>query len=208
MAVTKGEFSELVIDLLSGGDSSTENKYHPEIVWKAAEFIYASIVAQSFFKDADGNAYDINGDFITAFKNVDVKLDSDRDEKYSDLPTGIISVKDNRGLRQVSSMKDQKTVFTLIPNGALATHFGLESSALNPYTEMYVEGGKIFYVNINKLADKVLIKMIGSISGLGIDNEIPIPANLEKALLDGTLEFLREPKATNQDKINDSNPNG
>jgi len=84
MAITKQELSELVRDLKSGGDPAMEGKFHPTIIWKVADMVIGSLIEAAMYKTIEGNGYDINGDFITTFNNVDVKTDPDTDEKYSD----------------------------------------------------------------------------------------------------------------------------
>lgn len=207
MAITKGEFQELVTDLLGAGDPSTEDKFHPGIIWKVAEFVRNSLIEEAFGRNAKHNHFDLNGDFVSSFSNVDVLKDTDRDERFSKLPAPIVSLKDNLGIRQVSAMKGQKQSFSLVPNGALATRSLLEVFAFKS-AKYYVEADKIYYIDVDKDVDKVLIKMVSSITDLPKDQPIPIPASLENVMLERVVAILKEPKTTKQDKENDSNPNG
>ncbi len=207
MAVTRGEFNELVTDLMGAGDPSTEDKFHPGIIWKVAEFVRNALIEEAFDRNAKHNHFDLNGDFVSSFANVSISLDADRDERFSELPTPVISLKDNLGIRQVSAMKGQRNSFSLVPNGAISTRSLLETFAFKS-AKYYVEADRIYYIDVDKDVDKVLIKMVSSITNLPEDQPIPIPANLENVMLERVVAILKEPKTTKQDKENDSNPNG
>jgi hypothetical protein len=207
MAITKNELSELVRDIKSGGDPSMEGKFHPTIIWKIADMVIGGMIEMAMYKTQGGNGYDINGDFITTFKNVEVRTDADTDEKYSVLPAPVISLKHNRGLHRVSEMKNLEDAFALVPNGSHDVFSILDAHYLNQKTEVYQEGGKIIYRNLRPTVEKVMVKMVAGISALDPDSPIPIPASMEDAFLQRVLELLDEQKLTPQDKVNDNNPN-
>lgn len=202
MAFTRKELTEIVNELLSGGDNPVDNKIHIGIVTEVADVVRVTLIEEAYRKDSD---FDINGDFVSSFSDVPVKEDTGRGEKYSDLPAPLISLRDNMGLRQVSAMKDQKTSFTLIPNGAIATRAGLEVESLNKHNRMYIEKGRIYYLGIGNV-DKVLVKMVVPIRDLGDDDIIPIPAAYEDMFLEKVLAYIGN--GSPQDKTNNSNPNG
>jgi len=207
MSISKKNISDLLRDIKSGGDPTMEGKLHPTIIWKATETVFGGLIDAAMRKDQESNGYDLNGDWISSFKNVPVILDKDTDEMYSDLPAQVISLKDDRGLHQVSEMKGQENPFTRVTNGSHAVYSILESHYLNSHPEYYIEGNRIIYRGLGVAVEKVLIKMIAGISGLDPDSPIPIPASMEEELIRRVKDLLEEEKLTPQDKNNDTNPN-
>jgi len=207
MAITKNELSELIRDLKSGGDPAMEGKFHPTIIWKCADIVLGGLIESSMFKSADSNGYEINGDYITPFKNVAVNTDNDTLEKYSELPAPLISLKNNRGLHRVSEMENTEDAFTQVANGSHDVFSILDVHYLNEKTEYYLQGKRIYYRNIRPTVDKVLIKMVAGISALDLDAPIPIPSIVEDQFVQRIIDMLDEQKSTTQDKMNDDNPN-
>lgn len=207
MAITKNELSELVRDLKSGGDSSIGGKYHPTIIWKLADIVIGGLIEESMFKSSDSNGYEINGDFITPFKNVPVVTDPDTLEQYSVLPAPLISLKNNRGLHRVSEMQNTEDAFTQVPNGSHDVFSILDVHYLIEKTECYLQSNRIYYRNLRPTVDVVLIKMVAGVSALDNDAPIQIPSIVEDKFLQRILDLLDEPKSAIQDKYNDNNQN-
>jgi len=174
-------------------------------VYKKIEIARNTIITTDFNQHRNENSYDINGDFITPFNNVPVKEDEEREEKFSELPARIISLPDNRGIRQVSETKGQKNPFYKMPNGMVGTFGNLEAGGLGGGTGYYIERDRIYYVNIGDQVENVLIKMIASVDDLDEDDPIPVPAQFEKPLIDMVKEMMDEKKNTTEDDRNDSN---
>lgn len=207
MSITKEELSEYIRDVKFGGDPAMEGKLHPTIIWKTADIVIGGMIEAAMFKTKDGNGYDLNGEFISTYNNVEVKDDSDTGEQYSDLPAPLISLKNNRGLHRVSEMKNIYDAFSLVPNGSNDIFSILDVHYLNKKTEVYVQGDRIYYRNLRPTVDKVLIKMVAGISALALDEPIPVPAIMEEEFIQRVSNMLTEQKVTPQDKTNDSNPN-
>ena len=207
MALTKRELSEYIRDVKFGGDPTMEGKLHPAIIWKTADIVVGRLIEAAMFKTSDSNGYEIDGDFISVFKNVDVEDDSDTDEKYSVLPAPLISLKNNRGLHRVSEMKNVDNAFSLVPNGSHDIFSILDVHYLNKKTEVYLQGDRIYYRNLRPTVNKVLIKMVAGISALDNDAPIPIPSIMEDEFVQRVSDILTEQKITPQDKQNNSNPN-
>ena len=207
MAITKNNLADLIRDKMLGGDATLSGKLHPTIIWKMADIVIGKLIETAMFKDKDSNGYEINGEFITAFKNVEVKFDEDCDEYYSDLPAPLISLKDDRGLVRVSDMKSQDNAYAIVGNGSHDVYSILEVHYLNTKTEVYVQGNQLRYRKIRKGVEKVMVKMVAGISSLDPDEPIPVPASMEADLVEMVSNLLQEEKLTTQDKYNDNNPN-
>ena len=206
MAITKNQISEFFRTILSGGDATLEGKLHPTIIWMAADTVLGGLVQEAMRKDQKSNGYDINGSFLSTF-TIDVLNNTSRGEKYSVLPYSVISLRDNRGLHRVSAIGSPEFSFTQVSNGSHDIFRILDAHYLNTHTEFYQEGNKLFYRNIGKAIDKVLVKAVFSITGLGGDEPIAIPSSEEDEFLDRIQQRLMPQVVSPQDKTNDSNPN-
>ncbi len=206
MSLTKNQIAYLVQDLVGGGDQPVNSKYHKSNIQLITELVVNDLITAEYYRSRNEGTYDINGDFVTPYPNIDVSYDSDRDEYYSNLPSRFASLPQNRGIRLVSQMQNQSGAFIQIANGGLFAFNGLEADSLGGASGYYVEGQKIYYKNLDHVHVKqVLIKMITAVESLDEDAVIPIPSAMESLLLDKVIEKMEIPKNTPQDKTNDTN---
>ena len=204
MGLTKAEIADLVIELETGGGATSQSKYHPKAIYKVCDIVLGQVIEESLYKDRQSNNYEINGDFLSRY-TAEVKTDELTGEKYSDLPAQIISLKNDRGLHQITGVDtDQKDPFVPLGNGGVGIFGALEAYDHTSLPKYYLENNRIVYRNIGSV-EKVLVKMVASISDLDNDQLIPMPANLQKTFLDLVRDELK--KMPPQDKTNDSNPN-
>jgi len=200
MSITKGALAELIINNESGGDPSDDTKYNPRMVQKTIGIVYGALIKVNI-TEGDG----INGDFVKAFENIEIKYNSDRDEHYSDLPAKLVSLPRDQGLREVTPMQDRTGAFKISPNSSQAIYGKLFAGGFAGETGLYIEGDKIFYINLKQGQKTVLVKMIADIDSLDEDEQIPVPASKETVLYDMVVAKLQGLKATPEDKYNDSN---
>lgn len=204
--ITKNQIANLIIDLKSGGEVSSSSKYDVRDVYHLIDIARDYLIQVDYNRNRAEGDYSINGDFVTAFKNVEVKIDEERNERFSYLPSRVINLPYNRGLRQVSAMQGQGDAFIISENGAIAIFDKLEAGSISN-TICYLEGKKIFYKNIPENITKILIKMVASLDNIGEDDPIPIPASMELELYEKVVSLLNEEKATPQDLVSDSSSN-
>ena len=205
MGITKRQLADLVRDDMSGGRPGDVTKFRYLTIYKKIELARNELIMRNFYEHRNENSYDINGDFITSFCPVEIEFDEKRCEYYSDLPAKVISLPDNRGIRQVSEIKGQKTPFIKMVNGAVGTFGCLEAGGLGGATGYYPEGDRIYYVNKPDSIDEVLMKLVASVDDLDEDENLPIPAEYEKILYDTVKQMMLEKLQIPEDKINDSN---
>lgn len=206
MALTKIELSELVRDLMSGGDPVREGKFHDTIIWKVADVVLGGLIQEAMWKDPQTNGYEIDGSYLTTFV-LDVFEDSVRGERYSQLEHSVITLKEDRGLYRVSERGNTDFAFSQVPNGSHDVFRGLEAHNLNKKTEVYREGNKIYYRNLGTSVVEVLVKQISAITGLDETDPIAISATMEDMFIQRVIDRLSIQQQVQQDKNNDSNPN-
>lgn len=206
--ITKRQFAELVITELSGGDIIMRNKYDERDVFRMADMAIADMIAAEYAsKRGAADAY-INGNYIKAFENVEVKWNENRNKSYFELPAEMIALENDKGLRMVSFMDGEDQMFKIIANGSLQTWNTLQVSSSDGSFSVFVEGSNVFIPDMPKnYACKLLVKMICSTSDLDPDELLRIPAQAELTLYERVLKLFGIQQQSRQKMGNDSNPN-
>lgn len=207
--ITKEKIAAEVITSLSGGQSPNQRKIDPRTVYEAIETI------RNGFLEAWMQEFgDLDGEFVTQYQDVPVLCDGSTGQKYSILPTRLISFGEINGLRQVSPMKNQRMSFIKMLNGSVMTFALLEAGLLAGNTGYYIERVKIgtnkstriYYQNIPNDFDKVLIKQIASTYDFDEDEQLPIPAKYEQQLKDEVYRRVALQNNIPLDTKEDQNP--
>lgn len=205
MAITKRQISELLINIKSGGETSSESKFDEREIWVITEMVVNNLIAQYFAATKE-----ILGGFLLPFEDVPIEFNEKRNEYFSKLPARQLLIDGDGGIQQVSPMEDQQLVYIKRKHGALSTYRNLEAGNLLGRTSYYPEGDKIFYVALPKIMQKdgtVLIKQIASVESIDPDSALPIPSMSEIALFNTVSTILEQERQIPQDRNNDSSPN-
>lgn len=203
---TKRQLAEQILRIKHGGDLSEDAQMDEREVFINIGQVRARIIKEELVANRKAGNFDISGDHITAFENVLIKEDTNKDLFFSDIPVKYLILPDDQGLYQVSLMKNQSDTFVRIPNGAQGIFSGLQAFQLGGRVGYWVEQDKIFYHNFpDDLKDsKVLLKMVASIEDFDPDEELPIPADKEDELIRLVLELYGVHTETPQDKASDN----
>lgn len=184
--LTKQKIATLVLNTLHGGQVSSFKKATPRQVYERIETVRNLFLEQQMKEFGE-----LDGEFITQYRDVTVVKDAGTNKFYSTLPSEIISFGEHSGLRQVSPMKNQELSFIKMANGSESTFAGLEAGQLHGNTGYYIERVKvgtnqsirIYYKNIPFQYDKVLVKMVASVYDFNENEALPIPAKYEEQLI-------------------------
>lgn len=199
--------AERIIRILAGGDRNIDD-FNIDI--REVEMMVSStcnyFVQQNLFQNITQAQHNVDGQYIATFKDVPVLFDDSTDLSYAKLPAKYITMPHDRGIHQVSLMKDQFNVFIPIRNGAMAVFKNSPAGRLEGKTGFFPEGELIYFVkDISKTTDKLLVKLvIASVNDIASDTSF-IPPNLEIPIIEKVLGIFRYEKP--QDKQNNNNPN-
>ena len=191
--MTKEQLIDLIIDRLAGGDCPQElkGKYHPEIVSKHIGIAMNYLMQNIVVKEAERSGTSVYDAYTKTFKNIEVLFDSDRNEKYSVLPCSIIVLPENRGVRMISPMHDQKTNFVYRANNSVSIYGHLDVNFVSDRTRFYVEGSTVFYdEHLSDDINKVLMKLIPEFDSLDDDDEVGIPSAYGKLIFDLVIQSM------------------
>lgn len=205
----KSVLIDLVSDIKLGGDESAATKYDSREIEYIIDMVRSQMIDADLKDGISNNNYEIKGDWISTYTDVEVKYDSERDEYYSILPAKLISLFEDRGLKQISPIKGQRNPFIRVANGALGIYSNLEAGYLGGKTGFYTEkhsteGTRVYYFNLRRQITSVMVKMVASMLDMDSEEDVPIPGNKEADLLNYVSQMLNEKKYTPEDKYNDS----
>lgn len=211
MALTKRQIANQVIHLKSGGSNTGErDRYNIRYIMSFIEPAINYLIQKHFFLWRNEDSYSVVDEFCTTYNDVPVKFDTVRKLYYSDLPGSLISIPDDRGLRQISYMEGEDggaSHMIRIPSGGTGAWNELEATDLMGQKGYWPEPGKVFYKNLPyelKTDGKVLIKMIVAVPDLGEDDIIPMPGSMELELIE-TVRRLLDEKNQPEGIVNDNN---
>ena len=205
--MTKEQWIDLTIDFLSGGDQTedTKGKYHPEIVSKHLNLAFTTLIEATYKQNLSYGDFSELDAFTRPYENVAVQTGVSRDKKYSQMPVAVVNLPDNRGIRQISPMKDESTSYAYMESVGSPVFFELEVSEVSDVPTFYVEQNNIIYVNMSDDTDTVLMKLIPSFEALNDTDEVSIPGGKDKIIFDMVAQtMLNKPP---EDTINDKKVN-
>lgn len=204
---TKAIMAQQVIRRISGGDQPGDSQLDRREVIRVICQIINDRVKMNFYENYKLGESGIDGLYIATYKNVAVSYDSDTNEFYSLLPSTYAALPNGRGIRQVSSMKNQRKAFVIRKSGSASIYSNLPAGRLEGRVGVFPEGTKLIYTtDMNKSGvKKVLIKLaVGAPESIGENDTLPLDAAAEKSVVDEAIAFFRDPVV--QDKLNNNNP--
>lgn len=203
--MTKRAWVELIISNISGGatPADLDSRYHPLVIGKLFGVAYANIIsdiAKQASKAKDWSQFDA---YLKSYKNVAVLHDEDRDEYYSLLPASIIELRENRGIRLISPMQDQRNKFDYIDSDSESMWGELEAGNIPEGTQYYREGGKIYYRNFFQayITPGLLFKLLVPLSEFDDEEEIGVPSERSIEIFNIIRDMLqkRQPEESAND---------
>lgn len=199
--------AERIIRILAGGDRNIDD-FNIDI--REVEMMVSSaanwLIKQNLFQNITQAQHNVDGQYIATFKNVAVLFDDSMDLAYCALPAKYISMPHDRGIHQVSKMKDQFNVFIPIRNGAVAVFANSPAGRMENRIGFYPEGTNIYFTrDISKDVDELLIKLVIASASDIATNASFIPPDMEMPIIEKVLQTFGQERP--QDKQNNNNPN-
>lgn len=174
---TRSVLVEQIRRKLAGGNVPNSFPITEQEVGKIVDQVSNSVIAiqclQGFWDD-----------YITTYEDREIKLDTKKNLYYTDLPAKPISLPDQQGVYQVSTMQDQSKIFLATrPNAEfLYSDINLVLQGKGGY---YNTQDKIYFVNFipSNNAETVLVKEIVDRSVFDDEQDYQIPPSIEDLIL-------------------------
>ena len=211
--LTKNEIADLVIEGLAGGAAPDSRKWHRGVLRKMVDTVLSEAIGKLISSKVSEGNYSVESTWIKAFEKVYIKYDSARGQCYVDFPARIISLEQNRGLREVRFPNESVAAepFQIIDGLAQTALSQLECSILSDGNYFAaVEGDRIYFPNMSYLFSErkayLRIKMICGSDGYSNSEPLPIPDELANTVVMKTIAAFEPQRRQPMKVTNDKNP--
>lgn len=143
---------------------------------------YATIARQRWFENTQFDEQEIDGAFITTFKNLEPTLDLDVDQYYIMIPSTFLSLPHQAGIKWVANMKDSKS-WVRIDNWGLLS--GIKAGLMGGRQVYTVEGNRMYFPKMRKDDSecKIILKLAIALDNVDPYDELNIPSDMEDAIV-------------------------
>lgn len=187
--------------ILNGGNVSTDSQLDVRVIKLAVSQAAAKLIGMEFNAKAKTFAGSISGTYLQVFEDVAVQYNGNRNKFFSELPYEYLNLDEDRGIHQISAMKDEDNVFIPVRNGMSSLLANTPQGRMEGKVSYFPEGLRnvIYRNDMDMLGIKtVLVKMIVG------DTNMIIPKHLVADIIKLSMEVLRLIDKP-QDKVTDSN---
>lgn len=205
--MTKRQLIDLVRELLSGGDAPAEirGKYHPKVVAKYLEMAFDDIIAIVAEEGKKTGDYSLLDKFALPYSQP-VSYNSDREQKYCELPVLVMPLPDNSAVRSISPPKDQSTQFAYVAVSSQPVWGALDVDSIDPVAGYSIENDIVYFDDKFPYGlENVLLKLVPSFGALDWDDKIGVPAGKNEMLFTKVFTLMQQKKANPQDYYDDGN---
>jgi len=158
-------------------------------------------VKQYYIDIKAGDNRDISGYFYATY-TVKPVFDDVRAQYYLVLPQKLVALPNEKGLPYVGSIQEDNQ---FIPIGQSNMYAMKDYMRFTKWVYYQIEGTRIYFKNLSPdlgllLSNQgVLVKMVVDAYDLNDNDELPVPAGMEKEFVDGVVDFFLGKKRLQQD---------
>jgi hypothetical protein len=175
----KKDIIEICRDRLSAGVADKKIQIHDAVLEAEIELVYNAVIHALCLQAIHFRDVSQLDHYIKRYDNVAVVCDTVTEEYYSILPSPIIQLPNQMGIRSISPLKDKKINFIFRENGENEVMEALEFAMINQIPTYYVEHEKVFYddrMTVELAGQGVKMKLIVPFSSWDDDDVLTLPA--------------------------------
>jgi hypothetical protein len=205
MRVSKEILAEQAKLIIQGGLSNPDTELDLREIILFVEQAFGSVVKTQIFQNRQEGIQDINGQFIYSFV-IPIGMDARQGLPYSVLPANTLNLPYDQGVYDVSFTKDRSTNFKRVPNNFLSLTRGLKIGGLGGNIGFYVEGNRLYYVNLpeDNEIEEIMVKLVSPIQGLDDNESVEIPLEIQEEIVKRTVQMYGLQHGQNFDEVNDN----
>lgn len=183
--MTKTEFSDIIISIWEGGETTSQRKPDPREIWILADAAMSELI---YLDNKEKPNSEIDGRFFTA-EILNVVFNAVRHKKYITLTSPPLIGAGGSAIILISPVQDDSKQFIM---ASLVENFltnGLEVDRLSDVS-FSLENNTVFFDKLPSQYSQVLVRSVKAISGLGEDETIPIAEHLMNSVFDSVLQKI------------------
>lgn len=160
-------------------------------------------VKQYYIDIKTGDSRDISGYFYATY-TVTPQMDTARQQYYITLPQKLVALPNEKGLPYIGSIQEDNQ---FIPVGQSNMFAMKDYMKFTKWVYYQIEGMRVYFKNLSAdlglllTGTGVLVKMVVDAYEVGDDDELPVPAGMEKEFVDGVVDFFLGKKRLQQDTV-------
>jgi hypothetical protein len=143
---------------------------------------YATVARQRWFENTQFDEQEVDGAFVTTFKNLEPILDLSTDQYYIIIPSTYLNLPHQSGIAWVSNMLD-RTSFVKVNNWGLFS--GIKAGLMGGRQVYSVEGNRMYFPKMRKEDSecKIILKLAIALDNVDPYEELNIPSDIEDAIV-------------------------
>lgn len=199
---TRGELAERILRIIYDGTPPNDAAIDIREVGLHINSALAFLAKANFYENYkfEGVAY-VNDGYISTFKDVAVTSDTDVDLKYITLPENPVGLPKNRGVVEISKMKDKSTTpVIMVAANKRSIYQGLNS--IKNRIIGWQEGNKVYFDGATAGFSKALVKLVAPASN-DMGESLNIPKDAEEQIIEMIVKRLMVQRQIGQDKTMD-----
>lgn len=159
----------------------TEKRVSIQILVEAVKDAYGYVAKKIWFENTQFDSQEIDGSFVSVFKNIEPLIDCDRDIHYIVLPSSYLILPHEIGIVWVSGMKD-KTSWVRVQNWGIFNN--LKSSVMGGKPVYEIEGNKMLFPKMTSFTKrKVLLKLAIAYNAIDPYEQLNIGPNIVNEII-------------------------
>ena len=208
MSTTKYKLADQALRILSGGaiQNATETQVR-EMMIAVSQARDQVVWSEMFMLINQADNFDVPGEYITSYDDVEVKYDDKQKIMWAKLPAKPLNLPRNMGIYNVHLTEDMFNAFIPVSPNFPSLYRDLGASCLEDRIGYFYKRDKIFFVGMDKSDNIPTISLNLIVSATDVDDEdevFPIPADKEMQVIQLALDMYGMQKQIPKDQINDN----
>lgn len=196
MILTKGKLADQVMRYIARYDRPREERLDERDVLMRIDQETNYLAKQNMLENMESQGLSVDPQFLTTFKNIEVKHDSDYNLDYIDLPARYVALSSNRGVDLICPMQSRQHPFIPLDKGHIGLYENNLAGPIQGRTGFWIESGKAYFnKDVKGVWNKLLVRLVlADASSITDDAPYPIPAELEAQIVEKVaVFFLKNP---------------
>lgn len=195
----RSQLAERILLIMYGGDLTKDRVHEIPDIELAIDSQFAYLMKQNYFTNISLDERNVDGQYVTTFKNIEATLDEERNEYYITKPATYVNLPRCAGIVRISPMKqlDDNGIpiepFIYTPSGT--SYQSLPCFYLDGRNGYYPEGDKIYFRKETK--GKLMVKLL--VAGI---TDINLTPDMEDPIISYVLKVYIPQQPS--DKTNDT----
>ena len=158
--------------------------------------VYGALVKKEWYENKQDSCGEVDGVFISTFKNNIPILDIDTDYYYIIIPSSYLRLPHEMGINFIGFAKNQSHGFIRINAGSIPMWANLKAGILGGGQTYFVEGNRMYFPKMTTLTNNpVMLKLSLALDTTDVEADLNIPPSLADQIVNMVVQkyMVKEP---------------